>query len=198
MDIVENHRIKLLNAKCEVVCQAEYLMKKLQNGDDIECCTKKLFAAIKLINRLDCYCFPSFVNTPSINSEFSTGLTELQFYLLTLEIPGLVIELNVNGNIYTIITDGESQSFDMIESELKQLGFFVSYSMPDDSISYTLTCDVTHFGFSIKYELEETENYIFTNTILGSCPSTTTTICNNCTTDADLSKYYQVLDNLLK
>ena len=130
MDIVENHRIKLLNAKCEVVCQAEYLMKKLQNGDDIECCTKKLFAAIKLINRLDCYCFPSFVNMPNINSEFSTGLTELQFYLLTLEIPGLVIELNVNGNIRCSgsITAGTIRSNSLRTTPGYYVGFGISYS----------------------------------------------------------------------
>jgi hypothetical protein len=59
MDIQEKHRVTLLNAKCQVVCMAENLMKKMQHGDNIDCCVKKLFVATRLINRLDCYCFPT-------------------------------------------------------------------------------------------------------------------------------------------
>lgn len=76
MDIIENHRVKLLNAKCDVVCQAEYLMKKSQNGDNIDCCVKKLFAAIKLINRLDCYCFAEVSEENCNNCSTDSDLNE--------------------------------------------------------------------------------------------------------------------------
>jgi hypothetical protein len=57
MEIQTNHTLRLLNAKCEYVCIVDNLSKKLDYGDDVECCLNKLFLASKLINRLECYCF---------------------------------------------------------------------------------------------------------------------------------------------
>lgn len=58
MEIYETHRVTLLNAKCNYVCRAEELMKRSNYGEDVSCCIKDLWLASKLIDRLDCYCFP--------------------------------------------------------------------------------------------------------------------------------------------
>lgn len=62
MEIQTNHNLRLLNAKCEYVCIVDNLSKKLDYGDDIECCLNKLYLASKLINRLECYCFTNLEN----------------------------------------------------------------------------------------------------------------------------------------
>jgi len=64
MEIQTNHTLRLLNAKCEYVCIVDNLSNKLEYGDDIECCLNKLFLASKLINRLECYNFPTITTAP--------------------------------------------------------------------------------------------------------------------------------------
>lgn len=62
MDIQDKHRVTLLNAKCEVVCKVKSIFDRLEYGDVETCCSRKLFLAIKLINRLECYVFGSETN----------------------------------------------------------------------------------------------------------------------------------------
>lgn len=59
MEIQTKHRVTLLNAKCVYVCKVDGIYKKMQYGEDVECCIKNLWLAANLINRLDCYCFPT-------------------------------------------------------------------------------------------------------------------------------------------
>jgi hypothetical protein len=188
MDIVENHRIKLLNAKCEVVCQAEYLMKKLQNGDDIECCTKKLFAAIKLINRLDCYCFPS----PEININGEETFT-------------VVNEIKFSGEFSLVSTVDRFYGFEYTTSGAENIEDIVNTMLLESGLAYTSVIDGEETVFTISTLCGKNELRIdfpggstLDSVVISEPVCVDAVTCNNCTTDADLSKYYQVLDNLLK
>lgn len=188
MDIVENHRIKLLNAKCEVVCQAEYLMKKFQNGDAIECCTKKLFAAIKLINRLDCYCFPSL----EININGVETFTVLNGFKLSGEFSLVSLVDRMYGFEY--ISDGAENIEDILNALLLESGLEYTSSTDGEFTTFTINtlCDKNELRFGPFFD-EYLDSIIISEPV---CVDAVT--CNNCTTDADLSKYYQVLDNLLR
>lgn len=196
MDIVENHRIKLLNAKCEVVCQAEYLMKKLQNGDDIECCTKKLFTAIKLINRLDCYCFTS--PAISINGEVTfTIQTEL---LLPFDGSYFIL---ANGSYIGPVRKGLETTTveEMINDLLENNTIGLTYTVEETETNVVFTINTTCEYFNISFYGEPDgggELYVLYPEIISEPVCVDAVTCNNCTTDADLSKYYQVLDNLLR
>lgn len=188
MDIVENHRIKLLNAKCEVVCQAEYLMKKLQNGDAIECCTKKLFAAIKLINRLDCYCFPEAAQdikgteTLTVINDFKFSGT---FYLESL------VDLEYQ---YSYVTAGAANLQDIIEGLLIESGLEYTVSIVGPNSVFTVKTDCGKNELRVGQFFGEYSNF----TVVSEPFCSDAVTCNNCSTDAELSKYYQVLDSLLK
>lgn len=196
MEIQTNHNLRLLNAKCEYVCIVDNLSKKLDYGDDIECCLNKLFLASKLINRLECYNFPLITASENVNSEFAETLSESQEAVL-YEIIFLNIELNVNGTIYNIISDGINTVLELIINKLTELGFLVSYTIDGSNFNLFLTCDILDISFNIQYESVRDVPYTFTNTIPGACPIYTTTTFDNCIQQSDLREMYAVLDNLL-
>lgn len=196
MEIQTNHNLRLLNAKCEYVCIVDNLSKKLDYGDDIECCLNKLFLASKLINRLECYNFPTTtLGTPN-NGEFIISFGRTRYNALT-SILYLTIELDVNGTIYIIYSDGENTGFQLIINKLTELNLLVSSSLTETNIELVLTCDVLSFGFTIQYQEEPPLDYVFTNTVPGSCFNYITTIPDNCIKQSDLREMYAVLDNLL-
>ena len=196
MEIQTNHNLRLLNAKCEYVCIVDNLSKKLDYGDDIECCLNKLFLASKLINRLECYNFPETILGAPTNSEFNASLTIPQYELL-LETLDSTIQLNVNGTIYTLYSNGVFTNIELIIIKLTGLGFLVSYSISESNLSLVLTCDVFKAEFSIQYLESAPVDYNFTNTVPGSCFNYITTIPDNCIEQSDLREMYAVLDNLL-
>ena len=198
MEIQTNHNLRLLNAKCEYVCIVDNLSKKLDYGDDVECCLNKLFLASKLINRLECYNFPLITVSENVNSEFFTTLVEVQgdrLYRIVL----LNIELTVNGITYNIVSDGVNTALVLIVNKLTELGFFVSYinSKGDTELTFGLTCDILNISFNIRYSDTPWVAYSFSNTVLGACPIYTTTTFDNCIEQSDLREMYAVLDNLL-
>jgi hypothetical protein len=199
MEIQTNHTLRLLNAKCEYVCIVDNLSKKLDYGDDIECCLNKLFLASKLINRLECYSFPTTTLGAPTSSEFTTTISDTQYDLL-LGISELTIQLNVNGTIYDLFSNGADTGLDLIINKLTELGFFVSYIDAPGRLTYMefiLTCDVLSLDFTVQYLESAPVDYPFTNTVPGSCFNYITTIPDNCIEQSNLREMYAVLDNLL-
>ena len=89
MEIQTNHTVRILNAKCEYVLAVDNLVKKLDYGDDIECCLNKLFLASKLINRLECYCFEdrTLADTEVLSTftiDISNDLSDSETYSLAV------------------------------------------------------------------------------------------------------------------
>ena len=201
MEIQTNHTLRLLNAKCEYVCIVDNLSKKLDYGDDIECCLNKLYLASKLINRLECYNFPLITSSDSenINSKFFAGISESESFLLN-DVEYLTIQLNVNGTIYTLVSDSINNGYELIINKLTELGIFVSYTITGIKLkifNLVLACDVTDISFIAQPGGETPFEIIFTNTVLGVCPIQIITTPDNCIEQSDLREMYAVLDNLL-
>lgn len=57
MDIQAKHTDVILRSKMSIVDKVNTLYKKLDYGDTDFCCINKLYLAMLLINRLECYCF---------------------------------------------------------------------------------------------------------------------------------------------
>lgn len=199
MEIQTRHRLKLLNSKCEYVCIVENLSKKLDYGDDIECCLNKLYLASKLINRLECYNFPLIITSENIDSKFFTGISDTQALFLNYK-SNLTIQLNVNGTIYTLVSDGVNNGYELIINKLTQLGVLVSYTITGVKpiiFNLELTCDVTDVSFTAQYGGETPFEIMFNNTVVGVCPIQTITTFDNCIEQSNLREMYAVLDNLL-
>ncbi len=199
MEIQTRHRLKLLNSKCEYVCIVENLSKKLDYGDDIECCLNKLYLASKLINRLECYNFPLITLSENVNSEFFAGISESEFFALSSK-KDLNIQLNVNGTVYDIASDAVNTGFELIINKLTELGLLVSYTITGDKnkiFNLVLTCDVIDISFIAQYGEELPFEIIFSNTVVGACPIQIITTFDNCIEQSNLREMYAVLDNLL-
>jgi len=200
MEIQTRHRLKLLNSKCEYVCIVENLSKKLDYGDDIECCLNKLYLASKLINRLECYNFPLITTSENVNSEFFAEISDTQALFLN-DKSNLTIQLNVNGTIYTLVSDESgSTGFELIINKLTELGVLVSYTITGDKpviFGLLLTCDVTDVSFTAQYGGETPFEIMFNNNVVGVCPVQTITTFDNCIEQSNLREMYAVLDNLL-
>lgn len=200
MEIQTRHRLKLLNSKCEYVCVVDNLSKKLDYGDDIECCLNKLYLASKLINRLECYNFPLIALSENVNSEFSAGISAYEDFLLN-DVENLTIQLNVNGTISNLFSDSVNNGYELIINKLTALGIFVSYTITDGEkqiyFNLVLTCDILNISFTVRYGTETPLESIFINDVPGVCPIQTTTTFDNCIEQSDLREMYAVLDNLL-
>ena len=199
MEIQTRHRLKILNSKCEYVCIVENLSKKLDYGDDIECCLNKLYLASKLINRLECYNFPLITTSENVNSEFFAGISESEFFALSSK-KDLNIQLNVNGTVYDIASDAVNTGFELIINKLTELGLLVSYTITGDKnkiFNLVLTCDVIDISFIAQYGEELPFEIIFSNTVVGACPIQIITTFDNCIEQSNLREMYAVLDNLL-
>lgn len=199
MEIQTRHRLKILNSKCEYVCIVENLSKKLDYGDDIECCLNKLYLASKLINRLECYNFPLITLSENVNSEFFAGISESEFFALSNK-KDLNIQLNVNGTVYDIASDAVNTGFELIINKLTELGLLVSYTITGDKnkiFNLVLTCDVIDISFIAQYGEELPFEIIFSNTVVGACPIQIITTFDNCIEQSNLREMYAVLDNLL-
>jgi hypothetical protein len=199
MEIQTRHRLKLLNSKCEYVCIVENLSKKLDYGDDIECCLNKLYLASKLINRLECYNFPLITTSENVNSEFFAGISESEFFALSSK-KDLNIQLNVNGTVYDLASDAVNTGFDLIINKLTALGLLVSYTITGDKnkiFNLVLTCDVIDISFIAQFNEELPFEITFSNTVVGACPIQTITTPDNCIEQSNLREMYAVLGNLL-
>lgn len=179
-----NLNIVLTNALC---CSSQLATKvgKLYGIGNL--CVDTEFDKLKLlidkIEVLKCYSFPTEINTLNTDSEFYTTLTIEQYKLLS-EILYLTIQLNINGTIYTIVSDDVSDAKKLILDKLIELGIIVSVNLTKDSLLFVLTCDILNIDFTVQYGSELPVSYLFTNTVLGICPSTIIIPANkNCLTE---------------
>lgn len=194
MDIQTNHINVLLNAKCEVVCAAENLIKKSDYGDDIECCSENIFAAVSLINRLDCYCFEEHPlveeNIDSIFRLLFRGATGLSI--------GTYCSIKVDGvQLYSFFTDTILDEKSILIMLFEACNIPYQYNMQPNGqgrffvqlkcFNESLSTSIIDGASSIIYD--------FQNIITGQCSDPS---CFNCIKDSDLNKMYEVLDNLLK
>ena len=190
MDIQTNHTVRLLNAKCEYVLAVDNLVKKLDYGDDIECCINKLFLASKLINRLECYCF----------EDRTLAETEI-LSTFTIDIPNEPYE----SQVYSLAVNGcylaEHLSFDVefLDTVFENLLIEANldYTATDEDgftrFNVTANCDTTDIFFK-KTSVYGAEYGIFVPTVFGVC---STSCCHNCIKDSDLREMYAVLEQLL-
>lgn len=190
MDIQTNHTVRLLNAKCEYVLAVDNLVKKLDYGDDIECCINKLFLASKLINRLECYCFED--RTLADTEVLST---------FTIDIPNELYE----SQVYSLAVNGyylaEQPSVDVeyLDAVFENLLIEANldYTATDEDgftrFNVTANCDTTDIFFK-KTSIYGAEYESFAPTVFGVC---STSCCHNCIKDSDLREMYAVLEQLL-
>lgn len=191
MDIQDTHRIKLLNAKCEYVCAVDKLSKKLDYGDNIDCCVDKLWLASKLINRLECHCFvETTLNTITTGSEYISA-------------HNLQDTINATYHLYsgtTIIVSYVSvnKTFNFIVQTLLDLSGFSYTSAPHEEVAnttvYTVITKCSLNALSINTDIA---NFPFIVTSSPVCTTTYNTCDTNCIEDVELDKMYEVLDDLL-
>lgn len=178
-----NLNIVLSNALC---CSSQLTAKVGKLYDTGNLCVDTEFDKLKLlidkIETLKCYNFPIITIVRNTNSEFFTTLSNTQFNWLS-EIYYLTIQLNINGTIYTLVSDGVNTGFELIENKLLELGILISFFNNRNSISLVLTCDILNISFTIQYGEELPLESIFTNTIPGICTSTIITPVENCLTE---------------
>ena len=194
MDIQTNHRVTLLNAKCNYVCAVDTLVQKSNYGEDIGCCIEKLYLASRIINRLDCYCFETPVFASAVSAEFTYNVNN-NYYL-----EGTILQLIVNGvqvATKTIEVDPptkpESWS-DLLDS------INYEYTLVDNGSDSTFTlimpCNITNVTALIT-KSGVTNTFPLTNSVVGLC-EVSTPPCYNCIENSDLPKMYEVLHKLLQ
>jgi len=181
-----NLNIVLSNALC---CSSQLATKVAKLYDTGSLCVDTEFDKLKLlidrIEALKCYNFPIVTITPNINSEFFTGISESEFFWLSSD-TNLTIQLNVNGTIYTLVSDDVNNGFELIINKLTQLGVLVSYAITGDKnkiFSLVLTCNIINISFTAQYGGETPFEIIFSNTVPGSCSTTIITPAQNCLTE---------------
>lgn len=182
-----NLNIVLSNALC---CSSQLASKVGKLYDTGNLCVDTEFNKLKLlvdrIEVLKCYNFPIVTIIPGNNSYFFTEISGQQGTNLLSTI-NLTIQLNVNGIIYTLVSDGVNNGLELIINKLTQLGVLVSYTIVEirKSIEFNLvlTCDILNISFTVQYGGETPLESIFTNTIPGICTSTIITPVENCLTE---------------
>lgn len=210
MDIQENHRITLLNAKCSYVKSLDLITKKMSYGEDIsECCARKLFLASQLINRLDCYDFSNKTTTTITSTTFKSTLlnstaTSISGYIFHLYLDGVVIgsyQLPYNQGTQTVLLNllnASGLSFQYYQGSESGSNIFNPAVIGFWTIN--TPCTTTTLSISFQTSISDPLTEIFTSsspTISGVC-GTANSVVYNCWKDSDLPKLYEVLDNLLQ
>lgn len=194
MDIQTNHRVTLLNAKCNYVCAVDILQKKMSYGEDVSCCINKLYLAQKLIGRLECFCFETPVYDNAVSAEFTYDVVN-NYYL-----EDTILQLVVNGvQVGTKIIEADPPIKPISWSELLDSAN-INYELVDNGDSSTFTlimpCNITNVTALIT-KSEVTNTFLLTNTVVGVC-EVPTPPCYNCIENSDLPKMYEVLHKLLQ
>lgn len=182
-----NLNIVLSNALC---CSSQLATKVSKLYDTGNLCVDTEFNKLKLlvdrINTLKCYDFPTEITTSNINSEFFTTLLEFQIVQLLSSV-NLIIQLNVDGTIYTLISSKEGDTgFELIINKLTELGILVSYLIPEiegGEFSLVLICSILNVSFTLQVSDGIPSQFLFTNTVPGMCPQTIITPAQNCLTE---------------
>jgi len=164
MDIQTNHTVRLLNAKCEYVLAVDNLVKKLDYGDDIECCLNKLFLASKLINRLECYCFED--KTLADTEVLSTFTIDIFNDLSDAETYSLAVNVSY---LADYLSDGAIDLSTVFENLLviSNLDYTASDEETYTRFNVTANCDTTDIFFK-KTSTAGAEYESFVPTVFGS------------------------------
>lgn len=191
MEIQTNHAVRLLNAKCEYVLAVDNLVKKLDYGDDVECCLNKLFLASRLINRLECFCFE---NRTLAKTQVLSTFTIDVFNTLS---DTATYSLAVNGSyLADYLSDGTVTDLSTVFENLLVIAN-LDYTASDEDgftrFNVTANCDTTDIFFK-KTSVAGAEYEIFVPTVFGVC---STSCCHNCIKESDLREMYAVLEQLL-
>lgn len=189
MELQTKHINELLNAKCLYVCAVDNLLKKMKYGEPIDdCCKDKLFLAQRLINRLDCYCFPTETYSTTTNGQQRLSVSnnasavDGTYYLY-------------NGDIPISTYDSTSFLVDKVVSELlnaTSLSFTRNAGDINTIFNVVSDCDLE----VLKVYRGSTLVYTFTLTLAPVCAVSYST-CYNCIEDSELNKMYQTLNSLL-
>lgn len=189
MTIQDRHITTLLNAKCKVVCSADTILKKMSYGEDVGCCIDNLWLASKLINRLECYCFGTNSEV-EILSEYTLTIPNNNFPIDT------AVFIKVNGvQVSYVFLEDASYKPDVIIDLLDKANISYTYAVVGGTTVFYITasCGTTSIaGYNITNKVVGVLNA--TANVNGQCAN----ICNNCITDTQLSKMYEVLNSLLK
>lgn len=190
MEIQEKHRLEILNAKCNYACAVDILQKKMSYGEDVSCCINKLYLASRLINRLECYCFPT---VSTINTKYQGALSFTQNRI------NLVSDgdyyLTSNGVRLYKYTAKDLTMSEVVKSLLD--GYSISYTRTllgetYDLYTFSNTCD------NLSYEVYFSTTLIeSTNTRKSPTCEYIYTTCYNCINTYDLPKMYEILHKLL-
>lgn len=191
MEIQEKHRLEILNAKCNYVCAASTLVKKMNYGEDVSCCINKLYLASRIINRLECYCFD--------DKETATTETLSQW---TIDVPHgnypadtsvsiLVDGKQVSQTYVSVLTDKITVLSSLFDSanityEVTDNGADSTYLVTSGCSTFSIQGMAVHGKTVVTADME--------NTVSGVCVAN----CYNCIEDSDLPKMYEVLHKLLQ
>ena len=194
MDIQTNHRVELLNAKCNYVCAVDILQKKMSYGEDVSCCINKLYLAQKLIGRLECFCFETPVYDNAVSAEFTYDVVN-NYYL-----EDTILQLVVNGvqvGTKTIEADPPIKPISWSEL-LDSINYTYELVNNGDTSTFTLSmpCNITEITALITKN-GVTNSFLLTNSVAGVC-EVPTPPCYNCIENSDLPKMYEVLHKLLQ
>lgn len=191
MEIQEKHRLTILNAKCEYACVVDTLVKKMNYGEDVDCCINKLYLASRIINRLECYCFDSIpLGTEKVMAVFGLSDTDSIFP------SGSTGQIIVNGvQLSALTATSNVHEYVAIRYLLNSINYI--FTETDNSV-YTFSVTAEPNITSIKVILanpsgEKTIHDFKLNTV--GIPSTTE--CNNCIEDSNLREMYALLNQLL-
>lgn len=193
MEIQTKHRLELLNAKCEYICAVNTMVKKMNYGEDVDCCVNKLYLASRLINRLDCYCFDSAPLGPeTILSEWTYSGSNDTF---------------TRDTIAFIVVNGVQLHYDTATDTVKTKAIIndmlVGAGITIDSLTGTSTValeatafdDTTSIVITIINPSNEITVIELTRVTEGVASESK---CYNCIEDSDLPKTYEVLHKLLQ
>jgi len=191
MDIQTKHRVTLLNAKCNYVCAVDTLVKKMNYGEDVDCCINKLFLAAKLINRLECFCFETPVFETAVSAEFTYTVNNNDYLVDT------ILQLIVNGVQVGALTTGVDYKPEAWSTLLNSanIDYVLVDNGSDSTFTLTMDCNITEITALITKTT--TNSFPLTNSVVGVC-EVSTPPCYNCIENSDLPKMYEVLHKLLQ
>jgi hypothetical protein len=194
MDLQTKHTNKLIYFKTSVVNKVEDIRKKMAYGEQYSCCIENLYAAIKLINRLDCYCFPA-IDTVTTTTNGSYSIIESS---LTVEPEAQYFLYNGTEVIAELTTVGGTATSNLIDQllALTSLSYTSSTDINDD-VTFLVDVDCEVSDLYITNSIGGTALFTFTKDTLPVCEYTYTE-CFNCTEDSELNKMYQIVQSLLK
>jgi len=209
MDIQTNHRVILLNAKCDYVNKLYNVCKMSDYGDhNVDCCLEGMYAKSKLIDRLDCYCFPELITTTTTPAIYAGQIIAST----TDYADGTILYMYINGVLASsnVVSSPDLSKqlavYDLISNsgltfEYHQVDINGSTTFDPLVIGYyviTMDCTANALLFSRQDGKGETPNNILVIESMsqeGVCEFTYST-CYNCIEDTDLPKMYEVLKKL--